>query len=217
MATLGTRVKNLGIIASSCITLPSWSLSKNPVSFVCLWNVSETIYTNCDNGQSLFRGIYSAAWFYAQKATDVVNENREREVASLSHLAYAAGSGRDYMLGKIAPHTVFSILRPLVVCSLCFLVTYLTNLHLSPVLRILLCYLESLPFLQSPHHLFALDSMAVCRYWPNKNIAFIIPGGQFNGQVTGVDTNIPPLKPNSPAAFSSKTHTNPTPSSLPQS
>ncbi len=99
------------------------------------------------------------------------------------------------------------------VCSLCFFVTYLPNLHLSPVLRILLCYLESLPFLQSPHHLFALDSTAVCRYWPNKNIAFIIPGGQ----VIGVDTNIPPLKPNSPAAFSSKTRTNPTPSSLPQS
>ncbi|KAI9544582.1 hypothetical protein NQZ68_001455 [Dissostichus eleginoides] len=39
--------------------------------------------------------------------------------------------------------------------------------------------------------------------------------GQFNGQVTGVDTNIPPLKPNSLAAFSSKTHTNPTPSSFP--
>ena len=79
-----------------------------------------------------------------------------------------------------------------------------------------LCYLESLPFLQSPHHLFALDSAAVCRYWPNINTAFIIPGGQFNGQVTGVDTNIPPVKPNSPAAFSSKTHINPTPSSLPQ-
>lgn len=85
---------------------------------------------------------------------------------------------------------------------MCFLPTYLTNLLFSPVLRILLCYLESLPFLQS-HHLFALDSTAVCRSWPNKNISFIIPGGQLNGQVIGVDTNIPPQKPNSPTAFSS--------------
>lgn len=29
------------------------------------------------------------------------------------------------------------------------------------------------------------NSIAFCRYWPNKNIAFIVPGGQFNGQVTG--------------------------------
>lgn len=74
-------------------------------------------------------------------------------------------------------HSVLGTLRS----SLCFLMTSPTNLHCSPVLRILFCYFESLLFLQSPHHLFALDSTAVCRYWPNTNKAFTIPGGQFNG------------------------------------
>lgn len=85
----------------------------------------------------------------------------------------------------------------------------------KPCFQWILLYLECLPFLQSPHHLFALDSTAVCGYWPNKNRAFIAPGGPFWRQIT-VDTNIPTLNSCLPAAVSSKSECkNSTLSSLP--
>lgn len=83
---------------------------------------------------------------------------------------------------------------------LLFRATYLLTFHSSPVLRILL-YLECLPFLQSLHHLFVLDFSAVCGYWPNKNTAFISPGGPFTEQIAA-DTNISTLYPYPPAAVS---------------
>lgn len=63
--------------------------------------------------------------------------------------------------------------------------------------------MECLPVLQSLHHLFALDSGSVCEYWPNKNRAFIAPGGPCCGHITA-DTNIPTLNSCPPAAVSSK-------------
>lgn len=95
-----------------------------------------------------------------------------------------------------------------------FRLSYLSKFHSSPVLRILL-YLDCLPFLQSLHHLFALDSAAACGHWPNENRAFISPGGPFCGQIT-LDTNIPTFDSCPPAAIASKSERkNPTVSSLP--
>lgn len=48
---------------------------------------------------------------------------------------------------------------------------------------------------------------------PNKNRAFIIPGVSFNSQVTASDSNMPHCNPESSAAVSSKSHTNPKPCS----
>lgn len=95
-----------------------------------------------------------------------------------------------------------------------FRLSYLSKFHSSPVLRIWL-YLDCLPFLQSLHHLFALDAAAACGHWPNENRAFISPGGPFCGQIT-LDTNIPTFDSCPPAAIASKSERkNPTVSSLP--
>lgn len=89
------------------------------------------------------------------------------------------------------PHCIFF--------SFCLLGSPISTFHSSPVLRILL-YLEGLPVLQSLHHLFVLDFSV---HWPNKNTAFIVPGGLFTERTTA-DTNIPTLNSYPPAAISSK-------------